>query len=91
MDLFEIIRAREPIAMTINQLLQPILNTTTPLQLTDGPQTIPSWDSLAQINIIIGIEDAVGTELSTAEVLSLTSVAKVVQVCSAHGLDLTPS
>ena len=75
--------------MTVDELLQPILNTTATLQLTDGPETIPNWDSLAQINIITAIEDAVGGELSTAEVLSLKSVGKVVDTCRAHGLELT--
>jgi len=64
------------------------LNTTTPLQLTDGPENIPTWDSLAQINIITAIEDAVGGELSTAEVLSLKSLGRVVETCRAHGLEL---
>jgi acyl carrier protein len=75
--------------MTVDQLLQPILNTTTPLQLNDSRETIPAWDSLAQINIVAAIEDAIGAELSTAEVLSLKSVAKVVEVSRTHGLELT--
>ena len=75
--------------MTVDELLQPILNTTQPLQLADSKETIPAWDSLAQINIVAAIEDAVGAELSTAEVLSLKSVAKVVEVARAHGLELT--
>jgi acyl carrier protein len=75
--------------MTVDELLQPILNTNRSLQLTDSKETIPAWDSLAQINIVAAIEDAVGAELSTAEVLSLKSVAKVVEVARAHGLELT--
>jgi acyl carrier protein len=75
--------------MTVDELLQPILNTTRPLQLADSKETIPAWDSLAQINIVAAIEDAVGAELSTAEVLSLKSVANVVAVGSVHGLELT--
>jgi acyl carrier protein len=75
--------------MTVDELLQPILNTTAPLQLNDSRETIPAWDSLAQINIVSAIEDAVGVELSTAEVLSLKSVANVVAVGRAHGLELT--
>ena len=75
--------------MTIDELLQPILNVTVPLRLNDSRETIPSWDSLAQINIVSAIEDAVGVELTTAEVLSLKSVAKVIEVSRAHGLDLT--
>lgn len=74
--------------MTVDDLLQPLLNTTAPLRLTDGPETVPTWDSIAQINIITAIEDSVGGELSTAEALSLKSVAKVVEVCRAHGLEL---
>lgn len=75
--------------MTVNELLQPILNITAPLHLTDSPETIPAWDSLAQINIVAAIEDAVGAELSTAEVLSLKSVADVIEVSRAHGLEIT--
>jgi acyl carrier protein len=75
--------------MTIDELLQPILNVTVPLRLNDSRETIPSWDSLAQINIVSAIEDAVGVELTTAEVLSLKSVAKVIEVSRAHGLELT--
>jgi acyl carrier protein len=75
--------------MTVDELLQPILNTTVPLQPNDSRETIPSWDSLAQINIISAVEDAIGEELSTAEVLSLKSVADVVEVSRAHGLKLT--
>ena len=74
--------------MTIDELLQPILNVTVPLRLNDSRETIPSWDSLAQINIVSAIEDAVGVELTTAEVLSLKSVAKVIEVSRAHGLEL---
>jgi len=75
--------------MTVDELLQPILNTTAPLQLTDGPESIPTWDSIAQINIITAIEDVAGGEMSTDEVLSLKSVGKVVEICRAHGLELT--
>ena len=75
--------------MTVDELLQPILNTMRSLQLTDSNETIPAWDSLAQINIVAALEDAVGAELSTAEVLSLNSVTKVVEVARVHGLELT--
>jgi len=74
--------------MTVDELLQPILNTTRPLRLTDSKETIPSWDSLAQMTIVSMIEEIVGVELATAEVLSLKSVAKVVEVCQAHGVEL---
>lgn len=75
--------------MTVDELLQPILNHTRPLQMTDSKETIPTWDSLAQMTIVSTIEEVVGVELSTAEVLSLTSVVKVVEVCRNHGVELS--
>lgn len=75
--------------MTVDELLQPILKTTLPLKPDDSRQTIPTWDSLAQINIVQAIEDAIGAELSTAEVLSLKSVSNIIEVSRAHGLELT--
>ena len=74
--------------MTIDELLQPILNTARPLNITDSPQSVPTWDSLAHINIISAIEDLTGTELSTEEVMNLTSVEAVVGICLARGFAL---
>jgi acyl carrier protein len=75
--------------MTVDELLQPILNTKRPLLLTDSKATVPAWDSLAQMTIVAAVEELVNAELSTAEVLSLKSVTKVVEVCRAHGVELT--
>lgn len=72
--------------MTIDDLLQPVLNTGTPLKTSDTPSTVASWDSLAQINIIAAIEDLIGGELSTDEVLRLNSVSGVIAVCRARGV-----
>jgi acyl carrier protein len=74
--------------MTIEELLQPIFRTTVPLKLEDTPETLAEWDSLAQINIIAAVEDVIGSELSTHDVLSLTSVGAVVNVCEKHGVEL---
>jgi len=76
--------------MTIDELLRPILNTKSPLLLADNKQTIKTWDSLAQMNIVASIEDISGEELSTIEVVSLTSVIKVLEVCRAHGVEIVP-
>ena len=74
--------------MTIDQLLQPILKTKEPLRTDDTPQTRPEWDSFAHVNIIATLEDTLGVELNTTEVVSLTSVADVIAICKAHGLNL---
>lgn len=75
--------------MTVNELLQPILNITVPLRLEDSRETLAEWDSLAQINIIAAIEDVTGEELSTEEVLGIKTVANVMEVCRMHGVELT--
>lgn len=72
--------------MTIDEFLQPIISSTRPLTPSDSPKTIATWDSLAQINIISAVEDATGTELSTEEVLNLTDVRAIVDLCAARGL-----
>ena len=74
--------------MTIDEFLKPVFRTSVPLKLEDSPETLAEWDSLAQINIIALIEDAIGTELSTNEVLSLKSVGAVLNVCKSHGIEL---
>lgn len=74
--------------MTIDTLLGPILDARAPLRPEDSPETIAAWDSLAHINLILAIEDAIGAELTTDEVLQLTSVKTIVEICSARGLEL---
>ena len=74
--------------MTVDELLQPFLKTTKPLQLEDNQQTIPAWDSLAQLHIIFAIEEKIGGELSTEEVMALNSISNIVKVCRKRGLDL---
>ena len=75
--------------MNIDEFLQPIFNIDSSLKLEDSPETIPEWDSLAQINIIAAIEDVIGKELNTNEVLQLTSVRNVVDVCKSHGVEIS--
>ena len=83
----KIVRIEDP-TMTIDEFLHPILNIQTPLKAEDSPETIEQWDSLAQINIIASLEDLIGQELSTNEVVSLTSVKAVADVCKAHGIEM---
>ena len=75
--------------MTVDDLLHPFLHTTRPLRLDDGQQTIPTWDSLAQLHIIAAIEDHIGAELSTTEVMDLNTISNIVEICRARGFELT--
>jgi len=40
-------------------------------------QTLDSWDSVAQINVIIGIENEFGVSFDVEEMYSLNSVQKI--------------
>ena len=75
--------------MKINTLLAPILTVDAPLRLEDSPETISSWDSLAHIQLIMVIEEAVHGELTTQEIMNLTSIAKVIEICKTRGVELT--
>jgi len=41
--------------------------------------TVPAWDSLAHLKIILAVENATGYQFSTAEIPELTSVARIEQ------------
>ena len=75
--------------MRIDTLVAHILKLKAPLRLEDSPETISSWDSLAQIQLIIAIEEAIDGELTTQEVMSLTSVAKIIEICGSRGVELS--
>jgi acyl carrier protein len=73
----------------IDTLLAPILKSKAPLRLEDSPDTIASWDSLAHIQLIVALEQTIDGELSTQEVMNLTSVARIIEICKARGVELT--
>ena len=75
--------------MKIDTLLAPILKSKAPLRLDDSPDTISAWDSLAHIQLIIAVEEVVHGELTTKEIMSLTSIAKIIEICKTRGVGLT--
>lgn len=42
--------------------------------------TLPAWDSLAHVRLIIAIEAALGAPLQTDEMLSVTSITEVAEL-----------
>ncbi|MFO0228293.1 acyl carrier protein [Gemmatimonas sp.] len=50
-------------------------------QLSDdaSPDTIPSWDSLTHINLMLDIEGACGVQFEPDELMELRTVGAVVQ------------
>jgi acyl carrier protein len=59
-----------------------------PERLSDdaSPDTIPSWDSLTHINLMLAIEGACGVQFEPDELMELRTVGAVVQrVIAARG------
>lgn len=48
-----------------------------------GPNDIPDWDSVAQVKIILALEEAFGMRFSTSEVAESHTVGDFLARCSA--------
>ena len=49
--------------------------------------SVPSWDSLRQLSVILALESAYGTSISTDEALEMNSIAAIKQVLARHHPD----
>ena len=58
------------------------------LTLTDSlsPETMPDWDSLAHIKLLVGCEEEFGVKFSIEETMDSTSVGKLKSVLAAKGV-----
>ncbi|HEY1795281.1 MAG TPA: acyl carrier protein [Stellaceae bacterium] len=58
------------------------------VEITDdtSPDNTSQWDSMTAVNLVAAIEDEFDIRLSTAEIVSLRSVATVKEVLSAKGI-----
>ena len=59
------------------------------LALSDSlsPETMPQWDSVAHVKLIIGCEEEFGVKFSTEETVESTSVAQLKAVLAAKGVE----
>jgi acyl carrier protein len=48
-----------------------------PLSDDDGPGTLPTWDSVAHLNLILAIEDEFDVRFETSEIPDLLSFGKL--------------
>lgn len=57
-------------------------------QFTDAasPETIPQWDSLAALNLVLALEEEFGVKLSAREIVSMRSLAAAKSVLRGKGL-----
>jgi acyl carrier protein len=75
--------------MTVDELIGPILRLNgRPLDLDDSPETVATWDSMAHVQVVLALEEAIGTDLTAAEILRLRSVRGIIEVAGARGLGL---
>ena len=58
------------------------------LTLTDSlsPETMPAWDSLAHVNLMMGCEEEFGVKFTIEETVESTSVGKLKAVLAAKGV-----
>lgn len=58
------------------------------LTLTDSlsPETMPAWDSLAHVKLMMGCEEEFGVKFTIEETVESTSVGKLKAVLAAKGV-----
>ncbi|NLO79764.1 MAG: acyl carrier protein [Xanthomonadaceae bacterium] len=49
-------------------------------------QTIPNWDSMGHMTLVMELESAYGVSLSIDEVLMMTDVASIRRILCRHGV-----
>jgi acyl carrier protein len=75
--------------MTINEILGSILAAHgKPLSLDDSPETLPVWDSLRHVAVILAVEDALGADLTADEISKLNSIRDIMEVFRARGIEV---
>lgn len=58
------------------------------LTLTSGPEDVEKWDSLNHLNMVAAIEERLGVSMSGQEIASIYSVADLIAVLRAHGVEV---
>lgn len=73
--------------MTIDELLAKLLRISADRITEDASmKTIAEWDSLKHIELIVGIEQHYGIELTGDEIAEMTSVKAIKTILKKHGL-----
>jgi len=49
-------------------------------------RTLPAWDSMAHVTLILELESSYGVSLSTEDALQMTTVAEIKRVLTGHGV-----
>ena len=54
------------------------------ITLQSSPDNLEEWDSLAQVNIVLSLEQEFGHQFSPDQIERMVSVAKIVEVLTAR-------
>ena len=54
------------------------------VSLQSSPDNLEEWDSLAQVNIVLSLEQEFGHQFSPDQIDSMVSVEKILEVLTAH-------
>ncbi len=65
------------------------LDSSQELTLESGAESIPQWDSMAQVMIASELEQQFGLRLSVDDVVKLLTVRAVIRVLERHGAELS--
>ena len=53
-----------------------------------SPATIPSWDSLGHLNLIIALEQEFGVRLSAEDILTMRSIGSIRRILHRAGVQI---
>ena len=56
------------------------------LEDTMSPETLPEWDSLAHVGLMLSLQREFGVSISTREALELSSISKILQFLAERGV-----
>ncbi len=72
--------------MNIDNILGPILQAGRPLRLDDSIETLSTWDSARQVEVILAVEEAARRDLTAVEIESMVSIRSIVQLLRNSGI-----
>ncbi len=56
------------------------------LKMEDGPKTVKSWDSMAQVTILATIDGELGVELSDDSMTRFQTVGQLIDILKSKGV-----
>ncbi len=77
---------KEDIGRRVQQTLATVLELN-PSQIGDdaSPETIPQWDSLRNMNLIVAVEEEFGIQFTDDEIMSGLSFSSIVRAVAERG------